>query len=75
VRKHDGAADELPGVRHRFEEDLGVAVEGVALGLRQRFPSSGVVVDQRDVLHASLLSIVLLLSELGRSGRRVLDIA
>src|SRR5262249_10522022 len=31
-------------------------VEGVALGLRQRLPGCGVVVDQRDVLHASLLS-------------------
>jgi hypothetical protein len=69
------AADELPGLRHRFEEDLGVAVEGIPLGLRQRFPGSGVVVNWRDVLHASLLSIVWLLSELGRSGRRGLDIA
>jgi hypothetical protein len=62
VREHDGAADELPRLRHRFEEDLGVAVEGVALGLRERFSGSGVVVNQRDVLHASLLSMVWLLS-------------
>ena len=68
------AADKLPGLGHRFEEDVGVA-EGVALDLRQRFPVGGVVVNQRDVLHASLLSIVWLLSEVGRSGRCVLDIA
>jgi hypothetical protein len=61
------AADKLPGLGHRFEENVGVA-EGVALDLRQRFPVGGVLVNQRDVLHASLLSIVWLLSEVGEAG-------
>jgi hypothetical protein len=56
VGENDGSTEELPGRDQPLEKDVGVAVVLVPLGLRQCLPRRRVVVNERDVLHASLLS-------------------
>jgi hypothetical protein len=57
MREHDGSAEQLARLDQPREEDVGVAVVEVALLLREARPGGRIVVDQRDELHASLLSV------------------